>query len=304
MIDVHVTDETSPLKAVILGIADEMGGIPSLEEAYDPKSKMHIKAGSYPEEHAVSAEMEGFAEVLKKHGVEVYRPHILKDYNQVFSRDIGFVIDETFVRPRILENREKEIQGIDYILEKIPLKNQLEAPKGARMEGGDIMPWDDHIFVGYSKQPDFDKYIVSRTNEAGLAFLADSFPSRTVKGFELKKSDDDPYLNALLLDCIFQPVCIDKAIIHKDGFKNREDYDFMVDYFGSANVFEIDSQEMYSMFSNVFSISPEIVVSEKSFTRLNNQLRDWGFRVEEITYSETAKMEGLLRCSTLPLIRE
>ena len=125
-----------------------------------------------------------------------------------------------------------------------------------------------------------------------------------MKGFELKKSDDDPYLNALHLDCIFQPVGIDKAIIHKDGFKNREDYDFMVDYFGSANVFEIDSQDMYSMFSNVFSLSPEIVVSEKSFTRLNNQLRDWGFRVEEITYSETAKMEGLLRCSTLPLIRE
>jgi N-dimethylarginine dimethylaminohydrolase len=60
---------------------------------------------------------------------------------------------------------------------------------------------------------------------------------------------------------------------------------------------------MYDMNSNVFSISPEVVVSEQNFTRLNAQLRNWGFTVEEIPYAETAKMEGLLRCSTLPLRR-
>jgi len=36
---------------------------------------------------------------------------------------------------------------------------------------------------------------------------------------------------------------------------------------------------------------------------LNQQLRDWKFIVEEIPFSETAKMEGLLRCATLPLRR-
>jgi N-dimethylarginine dimethylaminohydrolase len=61
---------------------------------------------------------------------------------------------------------------------------------------------------------------------------------------------------------------------------------------------------MYQMNSNVFSISHEVVVSEKGFTRLNSILRENGFTVEEIPYAETAKMEGLLRCSTLPLVRE
>ena len=78
----------------------------------------------------------------------------------------------------------------------------------------------------------------------------------------------------------------------------------MVDYFGKENIFEIDAQEMYRMFSNVFSISPDVVVSERNFTRLNNWLRDQGFTVEEIPYAEISKQEGLLRCSTLPLIRE
>ena len=61
---------------------------------------------------------------------------------------------------------------------------------------------------------------------------------------------------------------------------------------------------MYNMFSNVFSIDENIVVSEKNFTRLNNWLRENGFTVEEIPYAEISKQEGLLRCSTLPLIRD
>ncbi|MEY2703223.1 MAG: hypothetical protein RLY43_1861, partial [Bacteroidota bacterium] len=40
------------------------------------------------------------------------------------------------------------------------------------------------------------------------------------------------------------------------------------------------------------------------FTRLNNWLRKKGFTVEEIPYAEISKQEGLLRCSTLPLIRD
>jgi N-dimethylarginine dimethylaminohydrolase len=58
------------------------------------------------------------------------------------------------------------------------------------------------------------------------------------------------------------------------------------------------------MNSNVFSIDTHVVVSEKKFTRLNDWLRSNGFVVEEIPYSQIAKQEGLLRCSTLPLIRD
>ncbi|MCO4821961.1 MAG: amidinotransferase, partial [Flavobacteriaceae bacterium] len=33
-------------------------------------------------------------------------------------------------------------------------------------------------------------------------------------------------------------------------------------------------------------------------------LREKGFTVEEVPYAEIAKQEGLLRCSTMPLIRD
>ena len=304
MIDVNVKNETSQLKAVVLGTAKDFGNTPLLEEAYDPKSKEHIINGTFPKEDELAGEMEGFKQVLEGHGVQVYRPEIIQDYNQVFSRDIGFVIDNKFVRPRILKNRMHEIDGIHYILNQIDKKNIIEAPKGVRIEGGDVMPWNDHIFVGYSEPDDFNKYVVARTNVAGVNFLKENFPHRVVKAFELNKSDDNPRHNALHLDCCFQPIGSDQAIVYPGGFKKPADYEFLVDYFGKDKIIEITQEEMYEMNSNVFSISPEVIVSETSFTRLNQILEERGFTVEAIKYSETSKMEGLLRCSTLPLFRE
>ena len=304
MIHVNVKNETSQLKAVVLGTADDLGNTPSLQEAYDPKSKEHILNGTYPEEDALVEEIAGFEHVLKRYGVQVFRPSIIKDYNQVFSRDIGFVIDDKFVRPRILKNRGKEIDGIQYLIDQIEPGSVIEAPEGVRIEGGDVMPWNDHLFVGYSEPADFNKYVVARTNTEGVNFLRQHFPHRKVKAFELKKSDDNPRLNALHLDCCFQPIGKDQAIIYPGGFKNPADFDFLVNYFRKDKIIEITQEEMYEMNSNVFSISPGVIISEVGFTRLNQALQGRGFTVEAIKYSETSKMEGLFRCSTLPLARE
>lgn len=43
----------------------------------------------------------------------------------------------------------------------------------------------------------------------------------------------------------------------------------------------------------------------KNFTHLNTCMEEaWGMTVEHVSYHEISKMGGLLRCSTLPLIRE
>jgi len=212
------------------------------------------------------------------------------------------VIDDKLVIPCVTPERKRESDGIDHIANQV--EHVLLPDEHERMEGGDIMPWKDHIFVGYSKAGDFEKYKVSRTNEAAVEYLKKTFPDFAVKAFELNKSDDDPRENALHLDCCFQPVGKDKAVIYRGGFKNAEDADFLINFFGRENVFEITKEEMYEMNSNFFSISPEVVISDSSFTRLNEQFRKWGLTVEEVKYREVAKMEGLLRCSTMPLRRK
>ena len=86
---------------------------------------------------------------------------------------------------------------------------------------------------------------------------------------------------------------------------NPRDADHLIDIFGKENVFEITTEEMYFMNSNVFSISEDVVVTEEHFTRLNKHLREkWGMTVETVPYREISKMGGLLRCSTLPLRRD
>ncbi|WP_149304059.1 dimethylarginine dimethylaminohydrolase family protein [Pareuzebyella sediminis] len=304
MFNLHIVDEIAPLKSVVLGTAKSSGPVPSPEEAYDPKSLEHILAGTYPAEEDMILEMEAFAEVFRKYGVEVYRPEIIENCNQIFSRDIAFVIDNKMIKANILPDREEEFEAILHVLEAIEPENILYPPEEVHVEGGDVMPWNDYVFVGTYTGDDYPDYITARTNREGVEYIKDMFPHKKVKSFELRKSIRNPKENALHLDCCFQPIGKGKALIHKNGFLIDEEYQWLVDFFGRENIFEITPDEMYRMFSNVFSISPEVVVTERNFTRLNEWLQSQGFTVEQVPYSEVSKQGGLLRCSTLPLVRK
>jgi N-dimethylarginine dimethylaminohydrolase len=304
MLPIHVTNESSRLRAVVLGSAQSNGPTPTAEEAYDPKSLEHILAGTYPTEKDMIAEMEGFNQVFNKYDVKVYRPDMIENYNQIFTRDIGFVIEDTFIKANILPDRERELDAIQYIIDQIDPNKVVRPPANVHIEGGDVILWNDYIFIGTYKGTDYKDYITARTNMEGVNYIRQLFPNKIVKEFDLVKSKIEARDNALHLDCCFQPVGINKGIIYKSGFREEADYMYLVHLFGKENLFHITRDEMYEMNSNVFSIAPDVVVSEKSFTRLNTWLRDNGFTVEEISYGEIAKQEGLLRCSTLPLIRD
>ncbi len=304
MLQLNVKNETSRLRAVVLGSAVNNGPTPTAEEAYDPKSLEHILAGTYPVEADMVNEMEAFNKVFQKYDVQVFRPERIENYNQIFTRDIGFVIDDTFIKANILPDRERELDAIQFVLDQINPAKIVRPPEEVHIEGGDVMLWNDYIFIGTYKGSDYKDYITARTNMAGVNYIKELFPNKIVKEFDLVKSKMEARDNALHLDCCFQPVGDNKGIIYKSGFREEADYRYLVKLFGKENLFHITREEMYNMNSNVFSIAPNVVVSEKNFTRLNTWLREQGFTVEEIPYAEIAKQEGLLRCSTLPLIRD
>ena len=304
MIKLNVTNETSRLEAVILGIANSNGGVPKVEDCYDPKSREHVIAGTYPKEEDMIREMDAVATVLEKYNVKVYRPKVIENYNQIFSRDIAFVIEDKLIRANILPDRDDEYKAIQHVVDQIPKENVIELPEKCHVEGGDVMPWNDYIFIGTYSGEDYSSYITARTNMQAVNAIKNLFPNKTVKTFELRKHNTDPKENALHLDCCFQPLGKGKAILHKNGFLVAEEYEWLVNFFGKENVFEITKDEMYNMFSNVFSISEDVVISEQNFDRLNTWLEKNGFTVEKVPYAEIAKQEGLLRCSTLPLIRK
>lgn len=304
MLKLNVKNETARLRAVVLGTAKSNGPTPKAEDCYDPKSKLHVLAGTYPVEEDMVKEMEAVADVFKKYDVKVFRPEVIKDYNQIFSRDIAFVIDDKLVKANILPDRDREYEAIQHVIKEIAPENIIELSEECHIEGGDVMPWNDYIFVGTYTGEDYSSYITARTNADAVIALQEHFPNKTVKAFELRKHNTDPKENALHLDCCFQPIGTNKAILHKNGFLVEREYEWLVEYFGKENIFEITKDEMYNMNSNIFSISENVVISEQNFTRLNTWLREKGFIVEEVPYAEIAKQEGLLRCSTMPLIRD
>ncbi|KGL59684.1 MULTISPECIES: dimethylarginine dimethylaminohydrolase family protein [unclassified Polaribacter] len=304
MLQLNIKNETSRLRAVILGIAKSSGPVPKVEDCYDPKSAQHVLAGTYPKEEDMILEMEAVAKVFKKYDVQVFRPIVIEDYNQIFSRDIAFVIEDKFIEANILPDREREYKAINNVISQINPNNVIVLPEECHVEGGDVMPWNEYIFVGTYSGVDYSDFITARTNMQAVHALRDLFPHKIVKSFDLRKSNTDPKENALHLDCCFQPIGKDKAILHENGFLIESEYRWLLNYFGVENVFEVTKEEMYNMNSNVFSISEDVIISEQNFTRLNTWLREKGFIVEEVPYAEIAKQEGLLRCSTLPLVRD
>jgi len=304
MLQLNVKNETSRLRAVILGTAESNGSIPSLEECYDPKSREHVLAGTYPKEEDMMKEMEAVVKVFEKYDVKVFRPEVIKDCNQIFARDIALVIDDKIIDCNILPDRNREIEAIRYVIDQIDRKDIINLPKEAHIEGGDVIPYNDYIFIGTYTGDDYADYITARTNSLAVEAIKEHFPHKKVKSFELRKSNTDPRNNALHLDCCFQPVGVGKAILHKNGFLINEEYEWLLNFFGKENIFEITKDQMYNMKSNIFSIAPDVVISEINFKKLNLWFEKQGITVEKVPYAEIGKQGGLLRCSTMPLIRD
>ena len=303
-LSLHVLNETNRLKSLILGLPNDFGGTPSLESCYDPQSRFHVNHNTFPLQKDITKEMNDLLQVFHKYEVVVYRPENIMGLNQVFARDIGFVIGDKFVVANVIEDRKEEVPAIKSITDKISPKQLIKLPKDAFAEGGDVIIHNNHVFVGVSNEEDCQKFLVSRTNYNGFNFLKETFSHLHFFAFELNKSDHIPEDNSLHLDCCFQPIGEDKAIISPNGFRNKEDVNELIKLFGEENVLLVTSKEMSNMYTNVFSISKNVIISDPRFIRLNDWLENNGFTVEKVAYNEISKMGGLFRCSTLPLLRE
>ena len=115
----NIKNETGKLKSVVLGQPNSLGAVPNLEESYDAKSYDTLQKGIYPTEKEVVYEMSEFERILKKHDVKVFRPEIIKDYNQVFARDVAFVIEDKMIISNVIADRADEQEAYRKIFEEV-----------------------------------------------------------------------------------------------------------------------------------------------------------------------------------------
>ena len=303
MIKVKIENEYSRIKTVLLGIANDIGDPPSQFDTYDPRSLYHIKNNSYPSEDDLVKNVDSFCDKLLKHNVNVIRPKNIPKCNQIFTRDLGFVVSNIFFMSNIVPNRQDELQGIVDIIKDFNV-GVIKLPEFMHIEGGDVILHNDKLFIGTYSDLDYSSLITARTNIQSIDYLKKMIPNIEIIPINIKKSNRNIFENTLHLDCCFQTIGSDKAIICPDGFKNKEDYEFLIKLFGRKNIFLANANESFMLSSNVFVISPEVIVSHTNFKRLNLWLEEKGILVEKVDYSDVSKMSGLFRCSTLPLYRE
>ena len=298
-----VKNETSRLKSVLLGNANNIEKKPNIYQTYDPLSIINLKKGTYPKKNDLIKELDSYKKALEINGVDVYELDSVPNCNQIFARDIGFVIGDYFFVSNILPLRHKEINGLNSMIKKIDNSKIVKLNTNIHIEGGDIILDNDYIFVGYYNKDDYEKQITARTNLNAVKFLQKKFTNKKVKAFELRKSIADPSKNALHLDCCFQPLGDSLAVISRDGFSNLKDYEWLIKYYGKENVLDLNKKEMSLMMCNFLSISKNKVISDIRFTKLNSWLKSKKIKTIEINLKEISKQGGLFRCATLPLER-
>ena len=299
--EIFVDNENDKLTDVIVGNSINFKSKINFRDLYDPISLFHYLKGTFPIKSELQNQISQFKKVLKKYNVKIHDLDIINT-NQIFARDLGFVIEEKFFLSSILPARENEIKGLDSLLSKI--KNIVRIPADKHIEGGDVIIDNDNIFIGYYDQKDYKNQVTARTNKQAVKFMKKECPNKNIIPLELIKSPHNPKLNALHLDCCFQPVSNRKAVICKQAFKNPNELNHLISFYEEDNLFEITLDEMSRLYSNFLSIDKNTVISDIKFKRLNKWFENMNIEVEEIDYSEISKLGGLFRCTTLPLLRK
>lgn len=296
-----VSTETGRLQKIVIGRADTFS---SNETFYDPRSLDSYRKGIYPAREALEKDLEGLVRVLTDLGVEVLRPYPIAQCNQIFSRDIGFVIDDYFFKSNCIEYKRTEQKGLGFMQQYFDIEKIIELPDDVAVEGGDVVLFGDVLFVGYSAPEDFERYTSARTNKAALDFLRRFFPNKEIIGLQLSKSDTDPLQNALHLDCAMMPIGDQKLIINPKHFLNTEGLETVKRKFAPRNIVTITQEQGSKLWSNLISVNSSVVISDPTFVGVNDALSALGIEIVGVSYRNVGLLGGLFRCSSMPLSRE
>src|SRR5699024_863785 len=91
------------------------------------------------------------------------------------------------------------------------------------------------------------------------------------------------------------------ALIYKDGIRDKQVLQKLENRY---ELIEVTKEEQFQMGTNVLSIGGHKVISLPENSRINTTLKEKGFHVIEVPFSEIIKSGGSFRCCSLPLLRQ
>jgi N-dimethylarginine dimethylaminohydrolase len=267
----YCSSEYGPLKRVLLCEPHHL----TLRENRSSDEDINI-------EQAVSQHV-SFVTVLRENRIDVtLLPHHRKFPEQVYTRDIGFTLGQTVFVGKIASNpRVGEENVLKQWLEDEDLSYYNLAKD--KIEGGDVIIDEDHVYVGLS----------DRTHKKAVDHLQSLLPHYKIRAIPFKE-------NFLHLDCVFNVLSPNIALIYKEAFAQKDLQFFQSRY----DLIEVSKEEQKKLATNVLSIGCDKVISLPGNKEVNQQMRKKGFKVIEVELTEIIKAGGSFRCCTLPILRE
>lgn len=282
-------NETDPLKTVIIGRWEGYRKVEAYTEIVNEEQKKGL-----PSAAQLGPEFDAFQRLLQKNGVEVLVPQYVGKfvYDQLTPRDIAVVIHNKLVLCNMVKkSRRYEAAGIFPLIRDFSGEEPdvLIPPAGCFLEGGDIMADKGRLLVGLSQ----------RTNMRGFEWLREVFGNQ-MEVVPLHTKSIKAGENVLHLDCTFNTVGKNSALIYPEGFESmpefmQQEYEWI----------PVTKDEQQALATNVISVSPELVIARDHprCKRLTAEMRSKGIQVEEINFDATPSTGGSFRCCTLPLVR-
>ena len=273
---IHCQNEYGTLQKVVLCEPQYM----EIKEVINDVQKEYIN-DNIDRSLAIS-QHQTFEQTLRNAGVEVIKLRPSKDHpEQVFTRDIGFTLGN---RLFISEMANPIRQGEEKVLTHCMNEHDIPYKKLSThsIEGGDVIVDGHRVFIGIS----------NRTCMKAIQALQEE-----LQNFEVIPIPFNPkYLH---LDCVFNILSSKEALIYPDALDSK-----MVDLLSSVyHLIEVSESEQFSMGTNVLSIGQNRVFSLPINNDVNHQLRQRGFQVLEVDFSEIIKSGGSFRCCSMPIVR-
>jgi dimethylargininase len=243
--------------------------------------------GRLEDEHAA------FRELLVEAGAEVVvagTPHAL-DPDAIYVYDPALVADAgaIMLRPGKEGRRgEVEVMTADFVEAGVPTAARLQAP--ATAEGGDTLWLDENtLLVGRGH----------RTNDEGIAELAEALPGIDVLAFDL------PHLHGsgevLHLLSLLSPLDVDLAVAYPPLMPVR-----LVELLAARGMelVEVPEEEFETMGPNVLALGPRVALALEGNDETRRRMEAAGVDVRVYRGDEISrKGDGGPTCLTRPLLR-
>ena len=225
-----------------------------------------------------------FAAMLQQHNVRVHwaEPQPTSPL-QFFTRDVAVAIADKLVVGAMAKHiRAQERDSLQSLL--ISLDNPPLYVSEGVVEGGDVILDGSIIYVGLSE----------RTDRHGFMWVRKTFST----AFDILELEMNPgYIH---LDTVLNLIGGNKALVYRPAFSALT----LVKLEQKYEMIPVTAEEQFRLATNVLSLSPHTIVSDRQNVRINDVLRQDGFEVIDVDFSEIVKIGGGFRCATCPLVRD